>query len=325
VLTGASLVLACIAARRRELELGLLATAVAAAQNPSAILLALYVLYRCRPLGLPRGRGRWALLGGAVALALLPYAFFYAAFRIPSLIAHFATDFDLISWERAFSLVFDLNEGLIGGVPGLLLATLAAAVLRLARAGNEERRRVAVDVATTLLAVTAMAVPTFAIHNWNSASSVLIRYGYWLALPLVVSAGELFRDVPERPRSLVLALAGVMQLGLFASHGVWGEHASYIRHTWAAKLALRHLPGAYNPVPEIFYERSLGWEYPADKVDVVVWPYRGEPGKVMVRDGRRAESTRICPDGSEVMGSATHVASGGWRYLDAPFTCSSQP
>jgi hypothetical protein len=94
-----------------------------------------------------------------------------------------------------------------------------------------------------------------------------------------------------------------------------------VRHTWAAKLVLRHFPGAYNPVPEIFYERSLGWEAPASESRAVVWPYRGTPGKLMVEATRPARSKRICPDGSEVLGAAVHSASDGWRYLDAPFRC----
>ena len=54
---------------------------------------------------------------------------------------------------------------------------------------------------------------------------------------------------------------------------------------------------------------------------MVVWPYRGEPGKVMVRDGHRAESPRICPDGREIASSSVRRASAGWTYLDAPFRC----
>src|SRR6185503_15678962 len=121
----------------------------------------------------------------AATLALLPYGFFYAAYRVPSIIAHAATDFSLISLERAWSLLFDLNEGVLFGLPGLLLGVLAAGVAALATASRAARTELTTDVAATALLIVCMAVPTFAIHNWNSASSVFIRYGYWLAMPLV--------------------------------------------------------------------------------------------------------------------------------------------
>ena len=121
---------------------------------------------------------------------------------------------------------------------------------------------------------------------------------------------------------IVAVAAVLLQLGVVrVQSGFWGERYSYVRHSWAAKLVLRHLPGAYNPLPEIFYERSLGEEAPMDKVSVVVWPYKGTPGKIMVRGGQPPTSNRICPEGSEILSDAVHPASDGWTYLDAPFRC----
>ncbi len=327
VLTGAALVVGYVAARRGELAKGLLAGAVAAAQNPSAILLWPFVLWawRMHPAR-PRflaGRREQLMLALAVLLALLPYAFFYAAYRVPSIIARFATDFSLISLERAWSLVFDLNEGVLLGLPGLLLATLVAAVVALAKADRAKQKSLATNVSATLLMLACMAVPTFAIHNWNSGASVLIRYGYWLAMPLVPLLGELALALGIRARWSLLASAALLQLAVIAVHGVWGERYSYVRHTWAAKLVLRRFPGAYNPVPEIFLERSLGWEAPGDERDIVIWPHRGRPGKLMVREATTPRSKRICADGSEVTSKRVHAASGGWVYLDAPFRCRS--
>jgi hypothetical protein len=298
---------------------------VAASQNPSAILLWPFIVWswRMHPAR-PRFAAGWReqlMLALAVLLALLPYAFFYAAYRVPSIIARFATDFSLISLERAWSLVFDLNEGALFGVPGLLLGTLVAAVVALVNANRAERRSLATNVAATLLLLACMATPTFAIHNWNSGASVLIRYGYWLAMPLVPLLGELVSVTGVRTRWSLLGAAAALQLAVIAVHGVWGERYSHVQHTWAAKLALRRYPSAYNPVPEIFYERSLGREAPLDERDVVVWPYRGRPGKLMVREGTTPRSTRICADGSEVTSTRVHPVSGGWVYLDAPFRC----
>jgi hypothetical protein len=152
---------------------------------------------------------------------------------------------------------------------------------------------------------------------------VIIRYGYWLALPLLVLLGELFGLIGRRARLSLLAAAGALQIGVLALNGVFGERSNYLRHSWAAKLVLRHLPALYNPVPEVFYERSLGWERDPDAEDVVVWPYRGTPGKLMVRQGVVPRSTRVC-DGGRFTSKRTHAASGGWTYHDAPFECSPE-
>jgi hypothetical protein len=327
VLTGAAVVLACLAARRGELGLGLLAGAVAAAQNPSAILLWPFVVWswhrQRRHDRASRSLEGWReklALGLAAALALLPYGFFYMAYRVPSIIAHAATDFSLISLERAWSLLFDLNEGVLFGLPGLLLAVLAATVAALVAATRADRVEVAIHVAATFLLIVGMAVPTFAIHNWNSASSVFIRYGYWLAMPLVPLLGEVVGRLGPKPRWTLLTAAALLQMGVIAVHGVWGERYSFLRHTWAARFVLRRFPGAYNPVPEIFYERTLGRE-PDKEINIVVWPPRGTPRKLMARERRTPRSERVCANREEVTSQHVRRASGGWVYLDAPFGC----
>jgi hypothetical protein len=328
VLTGSALIVACLASRRGELGKGLVAGAVAAAQNPSAILIWLYVVWSWgtheprekRPLN----RREAVLAALALALALLPYAFFYEAFRVPSIIATFATDFSLIGFERAWSLVFDLNEGMLFGLPGLLLGTLAATALGLLAAPRSERRRLATNALATALVIACMAVPTFAIHNWNSGASVLIRYGYWLAMPLLPLFGELAQHAGVRSRWILFGVAALLQIAVIAVHGVWGQHYSYVRHTWAAKRVLGHFPAAYNPVPEIFYERTLGSERPLAKTQLVVWPYRGRPRKLLVREGVKPRSKRICPDGSVVTSPSVRPATGDWLYLDAPFACGGR-
>ncbi|HWP04166.1 MAG TPA: hypothetical protein VNN72_00430, partial [Polyangiaceae bacterium] len=238
-------------------------------------------------------------------------------------ILHFATDFSLIGAERAWSLVLDLNEGMIIGLPGLLLTLPVAAALAWRDTPASERAALGLDIGGTLLLVVAMAAPTLAIHNWNSAAIVFIRYGYWLSMPLLVLFAELLGRLERRPRSYVAGSFVALQAAVLALNGVVGERSSYVRHSWAAKLVLERRPSAYNPVPEIFYERSMGWE-PVEPKDVVVWPYRGTPGKLMVR-GELPQSDRVCPNGGIVQGARVHAVSDGWRYLDPPFRCEPMP
>ncbi|HSU41600.1 MAG TPA: hypothetical protein VLJ38_18610 [Polyangiaceae bacterium] len=322
-LTGAAVVCSCIAASRGKLGVGCLAAALAATQNAAALALVPFVAARCRLRHARPDRQDALLAALALALALLPYAFFYAAFRIPSLLAHFATDPRLISFERAWSFFFDLNQGLLYGMPGVLFACVAAASLALTATKTSARMLIAREVALSVLLVTAMMVPALAVHNWNAGCSVLIRYGYWIALPLLVLALELTQaSLGESRRGwFVLGVTLALGFGVMVSNGVTGERYGYLRHTWLAEFVLHHAPGAYNPVPEIFSERTLGAERPPRDPLPVLWPRRGTPMKLLVPEDEPARSERLCPDGGNAASDHVHVASGGWLYLDAPFRC----
>jgi hypothetical protein len=322
--TGAAVLIACLTAPRGELGIAGTAAGVAAVQNPSAVFLFPFVVWSAWPKRSIFSRRDLVLTSAGVLLAAIPYLFFYYKFRIFSLIAHFATDLTLIGPERAWSLVFDLNEGLVVGLPGLLAGFLAFVIIRGTTTPGAERGALEANVIGTTALVTCMAIPTFSIHNWNSGNSVFIRYGYWLAMPLFALALALAQGVRLRLRMIVAAAVALLQLGVLALNGPFGGRYSYTRHTLIARFALRHLPGLYNPVPEIFYERSLGWEVPTEKANIVIWPEHGAPEKIMLREGYAPVSERVCPDGGEILSDAVHVTSAGYTYLDAPFRCRAR-
>jgi hypothetical protein len=264
-------------------------------------------------------RKELVLAGAAGALTLLPYGFCYAHFGVASLTGHFATDPRLISFDRAWSLFFDLNQGLILGMPAVLLGStiggLAAATRR------RGRRALATDVAATSLLVLAMTVPTLSVHNWNAGNSVIVRYGYWIAMPLLVLTLDVVAALGQgASKAIALGLA-VVQLAAIAPNGLRGERSNYLRHSWAAAAVLRRFPGLYNPVPEIFFERSLGREAPFSTPRVVLWPAHGAPRKILAPSERPPRSRHVCPLGTTIKTEHAHPTSGGWIYLDPPFQC----
>ena len=321
VLTAGAVLVACLAARSHELGLGIAAGGIAASQNPSAVFVLPFVVGSFWPERRRLRPGEPALVLAGVGLAASPYLFFFHEFHVWSLIAKFATTVELVSWERAFSLVWDLNQGMMMGLPGLLAGVPVVIVLALRACRADACGAISMNVVMTLLLVTGMAIPTFSIHNWNSGNVVFSRYGYWIAMPLLELGIALAPGISVAWRRGVALGAGGLQLGVLAVNGPFGQAYSPQRHSPLAKVVLRQLPGAYNPVPEIFYERSLGWEAPRDAFDVVVWPYSGTPGKMMVRAGRPAVSERICGPRALVESDGVHRASDGWTYLDAPFRC----
>jgi hypothetical protein len=318
VLTAGAALIACLAARRGALGIGALAGAVASTQNPSALVLLAFVAWRGFRLQRRPSPRDLALAAVAVVLAALPYAFFLHEYGEWSVIARYATDLGHIGSERAWSLLFDLDEGMIMGVPGLMLG-FAAACLMLSRVAGVNRRLALEDALITLLLVAAMAVPTLTIDNWNSGNVVFIRYGYWLSMPLFAFCFDYAQALSLPVRAFVFTSALGLQLLVLASNGIRGERYSYLRHSPLARYVLAHAPGAYNPVPEIFCERSLGREVPCP--EAVAWPPHKSATKLLVRGGHTCRSPEVCPDGGEVAWGRTHAVSAGFVYLDGPFAC----
>jgi hypothetical protein len=331
-LTASSALIAVFAAMSGDLGLAVLAAGLAAAQNPSAaalvpFALAAWTLLRLRPVlallpgatALPLDRRAALLASCGLILVALPYVFFWATFGEPSLIRKYATDAALISGARAWSLLFDLNQGMLVGVPGVLVGLLVALSLLV------RKHSVAVLVWTTgmLGLMGALIVPTLASHNWNSGASVMMRYAYWAAAPLLGLLLALLARLPRSKGVAVGSTALVAQVALLFVNGLWGGRSSYTQHGWAARLVLRSFPGAYNPIPEIFHERTVGREEAPRPGLVVEWPQKGRPRKILAFSDGPVHSRKLCA-GRAVTSRNVVSVPGGARYLNPPLRCTSR-
>lgn len=332
-LTAAAVLVACFAAMRGRAGHALLAIGVATAQNPGALALTAFVvgwwwlLHRDREARwlegsvvprLDRPTVLYALSGAILVLA--SPLFFQLVFGVPSLIAKYTTDPELVSGSRAFSLLFDLNQGMVAGVPGVLLGLLATACAFLLKdVSRDEQRRAVSAVAIACITVLLMIIPSLGTHNWNSGCGVFMRYAYWASMPLFATLVVLLLRLPA-PRSKGLAVfAAVIQLAVVGLNGVSGDRVWYTRHGAIARFALVHFPSLYNPEPEIFLERTLRRETAMKEEAVVAWPNKDAPTKLLV-GGKAVPRLRTLCQG-EGFASASVVEVSGWRYLNGPFQC----
>jgi hypothetical protein len=334
ILTASAVLVATLSGLQGRIGLGMLAAGVAAAQNPSAagILLLVcghWLALRCG--WLPELEGsraarldarELALVCASLTLLLLPYAFFQAAFGLPSLTARLATRSDLISFDRAWSLLFDLNQGLFVGMPGLFLALVLLSAIGLRRSWTRRERALSRTV-LVCMAFLVMLVPTLSIENWNSGGVVVHRYCTWLAMPLL---GAVLTLLPKLPVVRQRGVAGaflVAQALVLASNGLSADPTLYLRHGRVARYVLQHWPSAYNPVREIFIERTLTAEVRPRQNQTVVWPRQsGEPRKVLVHQTRPLTVARGCLPGQTLVGLTEPRLDHGWRYVNAPFRCA---
>jgi hypothetical protein len=332
VMTGCCVLLATIAALRRDLPLMVALAGLGATQNPSVAGLipaaaAYALLYRwfpstallpveqrTRPL-----RAVLLVLAGLVA-AVLPYLHNQALFGMPSIIGHYYTDIGLITPERLFSFLFDLNQGMLIGLPGLP-ACIALVTLAIAPA---QRSAWLPQLAIALLLTLGMALPTLGAVNWNSGALIVSRYAYWCAMPLLAVCLAGLVQLDMRRRWLVLVLAVLLQ-GLAGWQAYRSRGPAFTAHGRLAAWVLDHAPRYYNPDPEIFLERERHREDLATHDQVVVHRGPDGPTKLMRFWSNSLDAGGLCAPGTHLGAAQVRTLASGWRYYNAPLHCKPGP
>ena len=302
--------------------LGGLMIGIAAMQNPTIVLaagaaplLACCLRYR-RDAGLranlmtllqPR-----VLLGVALGVGLFALGPLHnlRQFGIPSIIAKVGAAPELISLVRLHSLYFDLNQGMIVAIPGVLLLLLWLAL----RAAPGQRLAQAGALLLAGLLTMAFALPALSIGNWNSGAAGVMRYAFWCAMPLVFLALWRLHEAPRRPM-LLAAMLGAVQLGAMANAHSYG----HVEFSPLAKWVMRHAPSLYNPEPEIFAERSTGAEGMMDPTRVYTYAVNGVAFKSMV-SLENPHPELLCGKNNMVSGKMTRTT-GNWAYVNGAMAC----
>lgn len=253
-------------------------------------------------LRLPNLLGMLAVL----ALALVPIAFSLWQFGVPSLIAKYSTDRELIGAHRLVSFFFDLNQGMLIGVPALLAALLFWGWRR-------QPVRNLIVLGLSCVFVAALAVPALSAQNWNSGASGMMRYAFWGAMPLLFAFLLRLRDHARWPQVLVAAVA----LGQLMCT-VTAQQYGYLELSPLARVVLAHAPGLYNPDPEIFNERVTHDDHGIGSAGLTVYG-----GKTMYAPADPNADFRLCGRGRMVSpASRTADAGQDFRYINGPVLCT---
>jgi hypothetical protein len=284
---------------------------LAAMQNPSLVLFAgfapVFTFFYKRSLPSAREIVALAIL---VLLFALPVLFSLTEFGVPSLIATVATDPRLIGGIRLFSFFFDLNQGMLIGVPALF-ASLALIVLF---AKTASMRILACCCALFSI---ALALPALSAANWNSGASGMMRYAFWAAMPILFGC-LLYARENAVPKALILAV-------LLAQAGAtWMERQyNYVQFSRVAKFFLARFPAAYNPVFEIFSERLRNREGSLPKDSVLYYTVNGKVTKIGFNLENKEIGPRICGKNKELDADTRFAAvDDGWAYLNGAPVCN---
>ncbi|MES2901283.1 MAG: hypothetical protein V4723_16245 [Pseudomonadota bacterium] len=254
-----------------------------------------------------------AALGAGLAVFSLPLLFNLYHFGVPSLIAQRFSNPDFIGLTRLLSFFFDLNQGMLVAIPGVLLALVCW--------GWRQPRRDALILALCLAFTLTLVVPAFTVINWNSDAAGVMRYAFWSSMPIVFALLWRLRR-SERVPLVMLALVLAFQ-GLCA----WSARSySYIEFSPLARAVLRHAPGLYHPEPEIFAERL-------EHHDSYFWPNQvymyqadGVPVKTLYHLKHPDIDLRLCgPEARLAPDNQFHDSYRGWRYIDGAPRCIAPP
>jgi hypothetical protein len=256
-----------------------------------------------------------AYLQGMLATAILlmlPIAFSLWQFGVPSLIAKYSTTPALIGAGRLYSFFFDLNQGMIIGVPLLM----AALLLWDWRPGQRLRNGAMLALATAFSLT--LAVPALAAQNWNSGANGMMRYAFWSAMPFLFAFLMRLRQSPRWPVAVLLAV-GLGQAACMAGAGLYG----YTELSPLAKRVIEYAPAFYNPDPEIFYERVAHVDVRTDPASqIAVYETGGKAVKALYGVRNPAIDARLCGDGLRLAAANHYVDVGNqWRYVNGSILC----
>jgi hypothetical protein len=267
--------------------------------------------------GQPTLAALWRAFGWRYAAGLLACAalfglnilFSEATFDTPSIIAKVSASTDYIGLNRLHSFFFDLNQGMILGVPAVAAALLFWPGLK--------RRMVAVIVAACAFAM-AMAAPSLVAQNWNSGAAGIMRYTLWASMPLLFVFFWRLRLAARWPTMLVTVVLAVQAVAMYHA-GRYGE----VSFSPLARLVMTADPGWYNPDPEIFYERASGsesWPMPGKTFAFAV---NGQAIKTLYNVRNPTVAEQLCGPGRALAPDNRYTdADRGWRYINGPVRCN---
>lgn len=328
IMTACCAFTASICVLRRDTSMAILLCGIGATQNPSlALIIPLFAAHRLIASTVPAlvilpvvQRGRLLELGLASAgiiAAISPFVFYYITFGIPSLIAPYFTDPAFITPRRALSFLFDLDQGMLAGIPGLFIGLGCIVAFK----SPLKKSVVAANGLFFLLACCILAAPTLAAMNWNSGTSVMLRYAYWTAMPLVAFLVSALPSITPGSRMPVVSAVIVAQCLAVLGSGLMLRSTTYMRHTPLSEWALANFPRLVNPDPEIFIERARRSEALITLKATQVFYDKGVPVKFLRHWSNSHDSAGLCPGGQQVSAASVVEVDRGWQYLNAPLAC----
>ncbi len=161
--------------------------------------------------------------------------------------------------RKLLAPLFDSNIGFLWWLPlTTLVSGVGLAVIAVKSQGGNCRSRAQLKLLLIASAIGCWFLFVFAqTTNVNSGGTVhLSRYALWLlplTLPALAAAGDLLNDRAHAIALVSLVVLFALYLGYFRPD----QPERYVEHSPQATWLMAHAPQLFQPLPEIFVERTL--------------------------------------------------------------------
>lgn len=252
-------------------------------------------------------------LAAGMAVFALPPLFNLYQFGVPNIIAKLYSDPSMIGRARLHSFFFDLNQGMILGIPGLLLALALWGWRK--QPGGVARELLVLGWA--LAFTLALAVPALAVLNWNSGAAGIMRYAFWAAMPLLFVLFLRLSRSSAWPAWLLLAVVMLQGVAMLSAASY-----VYVELSPLATWVMKHAPRLYHPEPEIFVERLGRHDNYIDNDKIYVRAADGAAVQTLYNSNQPGAERRLCGrDGTLAADNDVAASARYWRYIDGPVRC----
>lgn len=350
VCIAASILISGCAFLDQRIYLAAIAACLATLQNPSVVfllasILIFFVVKNFKSHILPNPRDflkKYIWLGFIAVISLFPYVFYYYHYQIPNLIvARGFVNPNLISWERFLSTLFDLNQGLVVGFPGVLFGIVILLAYRIISVILKQKRPIVNQSDILLVAFLLMLQPTLSQTNWNHGQEIFSRYAFWGGMALIIWVSANIAEVKGLLKYWLLPI--ILGLQIFPNElffkRPWDGH--YLKMKYPAAKVLSYFPNWYNPEPEIFAERTRGYERFGEVIapnqsesPFIYVDQNGDIRKILVyRDYLQQTEALLCGINGKLISTNSQYTiekllanivfnRQGWGYLNGNFRCA---
>lgn len=199
----------------------------------------------------------FAFISGTIVL--IPSMFYLYHFSSPNIIASYGgTNASLISLSRLASLYFDINQGAILLYPIVIITVPLIFIYSIITIKNSSSKNALLFISISLIS----AIPCLATTNWNSGADNVMRYAFWVSLPLVFSFAEFILSIKNKIIFYIIILLAFLS-HIFISLLQFNDKyfaKGHLSPSYVALAFYNHAPFMYNPEAEIFIDRSLSKE-----------------------------------------------------------------
>jgi len=186
---------------------------------------------------------------------------------------------DVVSFRRLWGFFFDLNQGVILGIPLLLLLMTGFLIYDLVK-------RNAFKPYIFIASIFVMSLFFMQMTVWNDGNAVIKRYAVWCTAIIIVVFFLRILKLKRHWFYIISCSVLVTQLAAITYQHSFFEarwHASFFNDL--SRYAMNNFPGLYNPEPIIFKYRLQKFELSTTDSVMVYTDNKNRIKKMLVAEG----------------------------------------